>query len=108
MESLARRRCFHHALREAVARCPDCERFFCRECVSDHEDRVLCSACLARRVAPAETTRNRIRWLARAGLFSVGLLTVWLIFYGLGRWLLSVPSAFHEGTIWQQILGEEQ
>ena len=30
---LKKARCFVHADREAVARCPMCEKFFCHECV---------------------------------------------------------------------------
>jgi hypothetical protein len=37
-------------------------------------------------------------WLARAG---VGLLLAWFFFYVLGENLLRLPSAFHEGTVWQ-------
>ena len=32
--------------REAVARCPQCHRTFCRECICDHEGKALCSDCL--------------------------------------------------------------
>ena len=46
MTALAHQRCFNHALREAAARCPGCGNFFCRECVTEHDDRVLCAACL--------------------------------------------------------------
>jgi hypothetical protein len=30
----------------------------------------------------------------------LGLLLAWVLFYGLGRVLLQLPSALHEGTIW--------
>jgi hypothetical protein len=30
-----------------------------------------------------------------------GILTVWLFFYAVGRVLVSIPSRFHEGTVWQ-------
>ena len=43
---LAHQRCFNHATREAVARCPECHHFFCRECITEHDDRVLCTGCL--------------------------------------------------------------
>ena len=46
MQNSFHQRCFNHAGREAVARCPECGQFFCRECITEHEDRVLCSACL--------------------------------------------------------------
>ena len=34
MNDLLYQRCFNHVLREAVARCPECLRYFCRECGS--------------------------------------------------------------------------
>src|SRR5580658_7631208 len=36
--TLLDQRCFNHDLREAVAQCPSCKRFFCRECVTEHAD----------------------------------------------------------------------
>ena len=46
MQNLAHQRCFNHAVREAVARCPECGQCFCRECITEHDDRVVCAACL--------------------------------------------------------------
>jgi hypothetical protein len=46
MSALVHQRCFNHATREAVARCPQCSQFFCRECITEHDDRVICAACL--------------------------------------------------------------
>jgi hypothetical protein len=46
MQNLLLQRCFNHGMREAAARCPECGRFYCRECITEHDDRVLCSACL--------------------------------------------------------------
>ena len=43
---LRHQRCYHHHGREAVVRCPECGRFYCRECVTEHDDRMLCSRCL--------------------------------------------------------------
>jgi hypothetical protein len=33
--------------------------------------------------------------------FVVGTGILWMIFYYLGQALLSLPSSFHEGTLWQ-------
>ena len=41
-------RCWNHEAREAACRCPACGRSYCRECVSEHEGRLLCAACLSR------------------------------------------------------------
>jgi hypothetical protein len=105
-EQLAHQRCFNHARREAVARCPLCARFFCRECITEHEDRVLCSACLEAFLAPDEKKRTRFRAVVRALQFSAGLLVLWLFFYYLGQTLLLIPTSFHKGTIWTTEQGE--
>lgn len=100
-QDIAHERCFNHARREAVARCPECGRFFCRECVTEHEGRVVCAACLARLTGAEEVRRSRWGTLARAIQCLVGLLVLWVCFLLLGQGLLALPSSFHEGTVWQ-------
>ncbi len=101
MANLLHQRCFNHSLREAAARCPACGRFFCRECVTEHEERVVCAACLRKLVKPPFTQRSGFVALARAAQFAVGLFTVWLFFYLLGALLVSLPDSFHQGTVWR-------
>jgi len=103
MSELTYQRCANHAIREAVARCPDCKRFFCRECITEHEDIVLCSACLARRLA--KTERKRYRGILRIFPLAIGVVAAWLFFYWIGELLLLLPSSFHEGTFWQKLAG---
>jgi len=101
MTGLAEQRCHHHPGREAAARCPECRRFFCRECVTEHEDRVICSDCLARLARDgASPAARRVRWLWPTAQGLASLLLLWLLLYGLGRTLLLLPSSFHEGTLW--------
>lgn len=100
MEDLLHQRCFNHMLREAVARCPECHRYFCRECVTEHEDRVLCAACLGIQINADVTRLSRFGALARIAHFLLGGMLLWIFFYYLGQILLSLPSAFHEGTLW--------
>jgi hypothetical protein len=93
-------RCVLHPRREAAARCPGCRRFFCRECVVEHEGRLLCASCVAD--VAAQAGRGRRRWVLR-GLMGwtglvVALLLTWLCFYLLGRALLVLPSDLHETT----------
>jgi hypothetical protein len=101
MNQLTYQRCANHAGREAVARCPDCKRFFCRECVTEHEDRVLCSSCLSRRIQ--KKAQKRYRGIVKLLPLAIGFLTAWLFFYWLGEGLLFLPSSFHEGTFWQTL-----
>lgn len=97
---VSHQRCFNHASREAVAKCLECGRFFCRECVTEHEGRVICAVCLEGYAAPARKGVSRLS--AAGGLLQllVGVVVLWFLFYLLGQGLLMLPAAFHEGTIW--------
>lgn len=101
MQEIAQQRCFNHILREAAANCPECSRFFCRECVTEHEDRVLCAVCLARESKKVGLKRVRMEKLQHILQLAGGGLTVWIIFYYLGQMLLALPTSFHDGTIWK-------
>lgn len=94
--------CYHHPNREAVVRCPVCHHLYCRECVTEHEDRMLCSRCLGQ--LTGVKSRRSISWLARMAIPAqgfFGFFVLWYIFYLIGKVLLSIPHDFHEGTIWQ-------
>ena len=96
-------RCANHADREAAARCLECGRFFCRECVTEHRGRMLCAACLGRTaVRPSLARRLRLAWVARAAALFAAFFFAWLFFYGFGRCLASIPAAVHEGTVWHK------
>lgn len=102
MPSLSDQRCLNHAFREAVARCPECGQFYCRECITEHEERVICAACLKKLVAAPVAERRNFTTLLRALQASVGLFIVWLFFFLLGQALLAVPTAFHDGGFWNR------
>lgn len=101
MPSLAHQRCFNHAQREAVARCPECKQFFCRECITEHEDRVVCAACLRRLMHRSATPISAFAWLFHFAQCVLGILIVWYFFFLIGDSLLKLPDSFHAGTIWQ-------
>lgn len=94
-------RCFNHASREAVARCPECGRTFCRECISEHDDRVICASCL-KRLSTKGVRRYPLAWLIWLSSILVGVLLLWSSFYLLGKALLTIPSSFHEMAISQE------
>ena len=108
MTSLIHERCFNHDRREAVARCPECGGFFCRECVTEHEERVVCAVCLKKLVRRSAAPRGWWQGLVRVAQFGLGLLICWLCFYHLGRVLLALPSSFHEGTLWTEEPAREE
>ena len=87
-------RCSHHSFREAVAQCPSCKRFFCRECVTEHSGRMICVNCVNALAHGAQHTAHaaRARWTVTA---LAGILIAWLVFYYLGQTLARIPSQFH-------------
>jgi len=100
-------RCHNHAGREAVARCPSCGFYFCRECITEHDERILCASCLKKQTAREERPRRNFAPLARTGAALAGLFTAWLFFYHVGRGLLAIPTKFHEATVWKSKVQDE-
>ena len=97
-------RCRNHEAREAVCRCPECGNSFCRECVTEHDSRLLCAACLhriARLRQDDRATKGRgIRKLAPALMALAGIVLSWVIFFGAGEALLTI-AVRAEQTSWQ-------
>jgi hypothetical protein len=94
-------RCFNHAGREAVARCVSCGRSYCRECVAEHDGRMICASCLrAERAVPQRTSGAWWRVAGRALHTTVAVIVAWLFFYATAQVLLDLPSPFHEGSMW--------
>lgn len=100
MLNLAHQRCFNHSQREAAARCLECRQFFCRECVTEHDDRVICSSCLQKLAKAPPARKRRFVGLLKLSQCALSLILLWFFFYLMGEWLLSIPSSFHEGTLW--------
>ena len=109
MAVLVAQRCLHHPLREAVARCPECGQFYCRECITEHDDRVVCSSCLRKLTTKTETNRRSLAPVLRLAVAAVGLLAAWIFFFIIGSILVNSPTSFHEGTVWSgEWLGTEE
>lgn len=101
MHDLTYQRCFNHGEREAVARCPECGQYFCRECITEHEDRVICATCLGKLARVPLLKRPALAGLLRASQFLLGIIAAWFFFYLVGESLLALPTSFHEGHLWQ-------
>ncbi len=99
MQSLKTQRCFHHPGREAAARCPECERFFCRECVTEHDGRVTCANCLEKSETDKPIEKNFLGTAVRLAQCSLCFVFLWLIFYDVGQIVFSIPGTYHEGII---------
>jgi hypothetical protein len=96
-DRLIHQRCWHHPAREAVVRCPECRRFYCRECVTEHLGRMMCAACVARLADRAGVEARRSLSVASIASALGGLLLAWLVFYYLGLFLARIPSDFFGG-----------
>ena len=107
MATLAQQRCFLHAAREAAARCPRCERYYCRECITEHEGRIICAACL-REISGAAKQQERSRLIAPLAQFSAGVVLLVAAFIIVARLLLMLPHDYHEGTVWQENVWDEE
>lgn len=93
--------CLIHPRREAAARCTSCGQPFCRECVTELDGRMVCGPC--HRAKTQVTERAPRDWfvLSAAVQAAAGLGLLWLTAWLLGRVLVSVPTQFHEGTLWE-------
>jgi hypothetical protein len=99
MTLLAAMRCSNHPNREAAARCVSCGGFFCRECSTEHDGRMTCANCLVASSGPAPAGRLK-RLILNGSPFLAGFLLIWLLFFLCGKGLISLPTSFHEGTLW--------
>ena len=108
MIDLTYQRCLNHAQREAAARCPECSHFYCRECVVEHEGRVVCANCLTTLAGASRRETTAKGWLALAVPFVAAFLFIWMCFFVLGQALLVLPDAFHSGEFWQSNFWEQE
>jgi hypothetical protein len=83
-------RCWNHEAREAACRCPACGRSYCRECVSEHEGRLLCAACLSGVTAGLEPDGGRWRKLGPAAMIAAAILLAWLTYWAAGESVMAV------------------
>jgi hypothetical protein len=91
MSRILHTRCRNHPGREAAARCVTCGGFFCRECITEHHERMICARCL---VPAAQRGRGRRLFSAVVAMLrlAAGVLILWCTFYNLGRFLIFVHS----------------
>ncbi len=96
MSGISHLRCFNHADREAVARCPQCSRTFCRECITEHDERVICARCLATLVRSPRSKLSDLGRLLGGAWCLMSFMVLWAVLYYLGKILLRIPANFHE------------
>ena len=100
MPDLAHLRCLNHATREAVARCLECSRFFCRECITEHDDRVICAACLKKLAERPSIRKRALAGAARSLQLVAAILITWFFFFLIGLTLARLPDSFHNTSLW--------
>lgn len=96
--------CLRHAERPAVARCRVCGEAYCRECVVEHDHRLVCADCLRQEAERGKGGDGRVGWMrmgwgaALQWMVAVGVL--WGMFYVLAGLLRRIPADVHDGVIW--------
>jgi hypothetical protein len=85
-------RCLFHPLREAAARCPHCAGTFCRECVTDEDDKLACPPCLRRMTRPPAPKSSAIRQFRQVVAGFIALACLMTLFFSLLRWRVNRPE----------------
>lgn len=108
MARLALQRCSRHPEREAHARCPECTRFYCRECTTEHDERILCTDCLKALLEPANRKPSgfRITPIFRLTSAFFGLISACVYFYLVAKFLTGIPATYHDGSILKTFMEE--
>ena len=91
-------RCWNHDRREAVCRCPECGRSFCRECVTEHDARLLCAVCLQRLTRAVRPASSGLRKLVPTAMTIAGILLAWVIFYSAGEAMILITGRIEQAS----------
>jgi hypothetical protein len=89
-------RCLIHENREAIARCPSCRQYFCRECVTEHDQKFICASCLRKSAGKKDFKVSPIRWAIPVFQVAGGVIAAWIFFYVLGELLIQIPPNLHD------------
>ncbi|UDQ98736.1 rhomboid family protein [Lentisphaerota bacterium WC36G] len=79
--NLKKQKCFNHGEREAVAMCLQCHRHFCRECVTKHDERLLCNNCLSKIIEEKKKKKVNFSFLKLIILYFATFISLILVFF---------------------------
>lgn len=110
---MSARTCGIHPTREAVARCPSCEGYFCRECITEHDFRMICAGCLAELLDGGGEEKTKSGVGIAGPVLSVlqvaaGVVVVWFVCFTLAELLRELPPELHSGSMFEEIMMEAQ
>jgi len=92
------KRCSNHPSREAVARCPICQKFYCRECITEHDGKMLCKYCLESKIESQKNDKKSSLFLKQVIiviLFISSFALSWFLFAMLGKIIMLFPQKYH-------------
>lgn len=92
VRGLRHARCLFHPLREAAARCPHCGGTFCRECVTDEDDKLACPPCLRRMTRTPAPKPSLVRQFRQALAGFIALACLMALFFSLLQWRANRPE----------------
>ena len=101
-EGLAKTLCAIHPARPASARCPNCRKFYCSECITEHEGKMSCASCLRLSMESVPESKRKLRLpIAPLVQLVLAIAVCWVVFYFFAQFLVDVPDNFHDGTVWE-------
>lgn len=98
--AFSKSRCRNHPARQAACRCPGCGFDFCRECVTEHHERLLCSRCMAQLTGAGTGKPSASRTLKVIAQSAAGILAAWIFFFLAGELVSVVVAPQHEVHAW--------
>jgi hypothetical protein len=95
---MANLRCFNHANREASARCPECRKYFCKECTTEHQLRILCASCLKRLTKKRASTSGVFAYITRTFIALFATFVIYFFFVLVGQIFYDTAPALAQPT----------
>ena len=101
MESSLHQTCLNHPDREAAAQCPSCKRPYCRECITEHDYKMICANCLSE-LSAEQGAKSRGFSLPIMPVFQItaAFLILWTVYYQLGDLLIDLSDSFRSWQEW--------